>query len=86
MLTRERFSKYCFNEPLVADGVTKLSLYHREYDKKLRIYKDNPAHDWCSHAADAIALDGICGDMLDSTLTQKPRAFITDFDPLNYED
>jgi phage terminase large subunit len=84
MLTRERFSLYYFNESTCSDGITKVSLYHREYDKKLRIFKDNPAHDWTSHAADALALDGICGDLLDS-YTKPQIKYITDFNPLDYE-
>lgn len=34
-------------------GVEALRQYHAEYDEKTKTYKNNPRHDWTSHAADA---------------------------------
>lgn len=44
---RSRFSRYHFNEKLTADGVLKLSLYHRKYNQSSRTFMDTPHHDWC---------------------------------------
>lgn len=42
-------------------GVKALSQYRRAYDDKLKMFKDNPLHDWTSHAADAFRY-GIVSD------------------------
>ena len=34
--------------------VNALKSYHKEYDEKRHCYRDNPLHDWSSHAADAM--------------------------------
>jgi hypothetical protein len=86
MLTRERFSKYHFDEKNCYEGIKKVSLYHREYDKKANVFKETPAHDWCSHAADALALDGVVGSKLDSYSSYRESSIIiTDFDPFNWK-
>ena len=84
-LVRERFSRYYFNEPKCADGLTKLSLYHREYDKQNKCFRDTPKHDWTSHAASAIAVDGATADVNESyAIRQDAGRIITDFNPLTY--
>ena len=56
---RARFSRYFFNSALVAEGLEKLSLYHRRYDKKREVFLKEPVHDSNSHAADAIRMEAI---------------------------
>jgi hypothetical protein len=34
-------------------GIEALRNYRREFDDKLKAFKDRPLHDWSSHAADA---------------------------------
>jgi hypothetical protein len=34
-------------------GIEALKAYRKEYDSKLRVFRDNPTHDWASHPADA---------------------------------
>lgn len=34
-------------------GLEALRQYRSEYDEKLKVFRDNPKHDWTSHAADA---------------------------------
>jgi hypothetical protein len=36
-----------------AQGLEALRQYRREYDEKVRAFKDRPLHDWTSHSADA---------------------------------
>ena len=42
-----------FDERKCAQGLEALRQYRREYDEKVRAFKDRPLHDWTSHAADA---------------------------------
>lgn len=37
-----------------ADGLDKLALYRREYDERRGVFREQPLHDWTSHAADAL--------------------------------
>lgn len=64
-LTRARFSQYYFNEGTVSDGLTKLSLYHRRFDSKRRVFLPHPVHDWTSHAADALRTEAVCSEFLE---------------------
>jgi len=54
--------------------IKALESYRREYDNKRKVYKDNPLHDWSSHASDAMRYlclslpktrDGISPEALD---------------------
>lgn len=51
---RAAFSRYYFNIGTTADGVEKLGLYHRRYDKNRQVFLKEPVHDWTSHCADAL--------------------------------
>lgn len=42
-----------FDEERCSRGVEALRQYRREYDDKLKAFKQRPLHDWTSHAADA---------------------------------
>jgi hypothetical protein len=42
-----------FDEAKCQEGINALQNYHREWDDKLREYKNKPVHDWASHPADA---------------------------------
>lgn len=42
-----------FDEVKCAAGIDGLRSYRREWDEKLKIYKDKPLHDWASNPADA---------------------------------
>jgi hypothetical protein len=87
ILTRERFPRYHFNEPLVAEGIKKLSLYHRQWDRGSQSFRDIPAHDWTSHCADSIALDGLTQHIFDGYSTTGQNIDIkTDFDPFTYDE
>lgn len=45
---------YCrFHKTRCDKGLESLRHYHREWDPELRIFTDNPLHDWSSHDADA---------------------------------
>lgn len=42
-----------FDKEKCALGIDALRSYRREWDEKLKTYKDKPLHDWASHPADA---------------------------------
>lgn len=86
-LVRERFNRYHFNESACADGIKKLELFHRQYDRATKTYRDYPAHDWTCHAADAIAIEAITADfnMQNSFYSSNNLQIVTDFDPHDYD-
>lgn len=42
-----------FNTPETRDGVEGLKQYQKDWDDKLKVFKNTPRHDWTSHRADA---------------------------------
>jgi hypothetical protein len=61
---RTRFSRYCFDASRCSEGITKLELYHRRFDKKRQVYLKEPVHDGNSHAADALRMEAISEDIM----------------------
>lgn len=45
-----------FSDTTCQDGLDRLMLYRREYDETKMVMRDNPLHDWTSHAADAFGM------------------------------
>lgn len=85
MLVRERFPRFYFHEEGTSEGLKKLSLYHRQWDRATKSFRDYPAHDWCSHAADAIAVEAITANLHDDYLNVNITEYKTEFDPIDYE-
>jgi hypothetical protein len=79
---RARFSRYFFNESMCADGIEKLALYHRRFDKKRNVYLKEPVHDWTSHCADALRTEAAAEEYPDDNpmFVEKPR-IINSYDP-----
>lgn len=48
-----------FDKEKCKQGIEALRQYRSEYDEKLRVYRQKPLHDWCSHAADAFRYGAI---------------------------
>jgi hypothetical protein len=42
-----------FDAEKCENGLEALRMYRREYDENKKIYRDQPVHDWSSHASDA---------------------------------
>ncbi len=42
-----------FDAQRCREGIEALKQYQAEYDEKLKVFRDNPRHDWASHPADA---------------------------------
>ena len=51
--TRRLFSRCWFDETRCENGIAALASYHREFDEKHQVYRDQPVHDWASNSADA---------------------------------
>lgn len=82
---RSVFSTYYFNEPLCGDLVTKLSLYHRKYDKVKDVYSEQPVHDWTSHAADMVTTDALTRDMQGTLLSNDTKLELNpNWNPMDY--
>jgi len=50
---RVLFSRMLFDEVRCRPGLEALRQYRAEFDEKTKAFRDNPKHDWTSHAADA---------------------------------
>lgn len=73
-MVRATLGKVWIDEHKCAPLIKALESYRREYDNKRKVYKDNPLHDWSSHASDAMRYlclslpktrDGLSPDELD---------------------
>lgn len=82
---RARFSKYCFDVTRCHEGLKKLELYHRRYDKRRQVFMKEPAHDSNSHAADAMRMEAISGDnSQDAFFKINNLSTTTDYDPFDF--
>lgn len=67
------FMRKCwFDAVRCRQGVEALKQYRREYDEKLKAFKQRPLHDWCSHAADAFRYLAVGIDKATPNKMQKP--------------
>lgn len=60
---RARFSRYCFDASKCAEGLKKIELYHKRWDKRRSTFLKDPVHDSNSHAADALRMEAISEDL-----------------------
>lgn len=54
---RKRFPVYKFDSITCKEGINHLELYHKAYDKRRKIFLQQPMHDEHSHAADAFRME-----------------------------
>ena len=52
--TRKLLGRAYFDELRCEEGIEAVRQYQREWDDNKKMFKDNPLHDWTSHAADAL--------------------------------
>ena len=60
--TKKKFKQCCFDSLKCKKGLKRIELYHRKYDKRRKIFLQDPVHDENSHAADALRMFGIHDD------------------------
>ncbi len=56
---RQLFPRLWIDSERCEDGLNGLESYSREYDEKLKVYKDTPKHDWASNVADSLQTLGL---------------------------
>jgi hypothetical protein len=82
--TRARFSRYHFDAGKCLEGIKKLELYHRRWDKRRGVFLKEPVHDGNSHAADAIRMEAISEDLRnDGFYKQNQVKVLSDWDLLD---
>lgn len=85
---RQLLPRCWFDEKRCERGVEALKSYRREYDERLRVYRDKPLHDWASHGADAfryLAM-GLKQRAPDGGRQHNRPTHATDYDPFNATD
>ena len=60
---RARLSRYHFDVTNCLEGIKKIELYHRRWDKRRSVFMQDPFHDLNSHAADALRMEAISEDI-----------------------
>jgi phage terminase large subunit len=81
---RQRFPRYYFNMTTCADGILRLSQYHKTYDKNRRIFLDTPERNFATHAADALtteALSARTSDDFANGAIKQYKSYKSDFNP-----
>ena len=53
--TRRLLDQAWIDETRCERGLNALRNYRREWDDRLKMFRDNPLHDWASHGSDALA-------------------------------
>jgi len=73
-----------FDRDNCRDGLEALRHYHRAYNERTRQFRDQPVHDWSSHAADAWRTAAIC--INNATDNQRPPQIQADmaYNPYEY--
>jgi hypothetical protein len=70
------FMRKCwFDEGKCKQGLEALRQYRREYDEKLKSFKQRPLHDWTSHAADAFRYLAVGLDKATPRANTRPIAY-----------
>ena len=76
--------KCWFDQEKCAYGIRALEEYHKEWDDKMREYKNHPFHDWSSHAADAFRYFAVTYQPQGPESYSKIQKFaVSDYDEFN---
>jgi len=51
---RKMFPRLYFDKEKTAQLIRALENYHREWDEKAKVFRNQPKHDWSSHSSDAM--------------------------------
>lgn len=84
---RKIFHKCWFDAGKCADGLEALRQYRTDYDEKLRIFKDEPKHDWASHPADAFRYLAMAyKEMAAAEPPPKPQGIFIPLEDMDYDE
>jgi phage terminase large subunit len=70
---RVLFPRIYWDREKCRDGLEALRQYRSEFDDKARVFRDNPKHDWTSHAADAARYLGMAYREIKPTAVEPKR-------------
>lgn len=59
---RSMLSRCWFDAEKCARGIEAMKQYRKDWDDKLKIFRDRPLHDWSSHGADAFRTGAVARD------------------------
>jgi len=76
---RALFARCWFDEDSCRQGLDALGFYHKSWDPRGQCYRNEPAHDWSSHAADAFRT-GAVGTRGGEDLTPREIKVETEFE------
>jgi phage terminase large subunit len=68
------------------DGLEALRQYRSEFDEKTRAFKDNPRHDWTSHAADAFRYMAMAYREMAPAPAEKPKPLFKPMNELTFDE
>jgi hypothetical protein len=51
---RRHFKNFWFDETKCERGINAISSYHKDYDDKNQVARNQPKHDWASNSSDAL--------------------------------
>jgi hypothetical protein len=75
-----------FDRDNCRDGLEALRHYHRAYNERTRQFRDQPVHDWSSHAADAFRTAAIGMETQRLNDGRAPqRDAVMNYNPYEYE-
>lgn len=77
---RKLLPRCYFDKHKCARGIEALREYRREYSEKLKAFRQQPRHDWASHAADAFRYGAV--SLKDPVNFRSPTTADGDYDPL----
>jgi len=65
-------SRSWFDQTKCEKGIDSLMQYHKEFDEKRKVYKNQPYHDWSSHAVDGMQTFALSNS---KPLNEAPKPF-----------
>jgi len=74
-----------FDRDACREGLEALRHYHRAYNERTRQFRDQPVHDWSSHAADAFRTAAIGLENQTTNGRAPQRDAVMDYDPYSYQ-
>lgn len=75
-----------FDRDNCREGLEALRHYHRKYNERTRSFRDQPVHDWSSHAADSFRTAAIGLENIATRFTKPPQQMaVMDYNPFSHK-
>lgn len=71
-------SRSWFDQTKCEKGIDSLMQYHKEFDEKRKVYKNQPYHDWSSHAVDGMQTFALSNSkpLNEAPMPYKPKSML----------